>query len=403
MKPLANVFFAIIVAFILCLVPSPVSKAQAQNINVNRGDILITEFRLRGTNGPADEFIEIYNNTDQDVLVLDLNTDVVRCALMQCGWALVDNSDRFNPRFVVPNGTMLKARGHYLAANTGVANSYSLSAYASPDTTYSSDIPDYTGLALFKTTKTSAATGEYDDTNSILDVVGFAGIAAPYREGAGLPSMSGIEEDGEDSFVRKIPVTLTGVPQDTNDNANDFVLVSTSGGTFGGLTSVLGAPAPENLSSPIVRNTIRPSFVEPTSCAACEPNRVRNGAGNSGDLKIRRKFTNNTGATITRLRFRIVDITTLHTPALTLQQADLRLVTSADEDITLNNHNTLKVKGTILENPSSQINGGGLNSSVTVQLPQAGLASGESLDVQFVLGVMLAGRFRVQINIEALP
>jgi len=45
---------------------------------------------------------------------------------------------------------------------------------------------------------------------------------------------------------------------------------------------------------------------------------------------VRRRFTNNTGATITRLRFRIVDITTLNSPGYVSggTQADLRATNS---------------------------------------------------------------------------
>lgn len=403
MTSFATIVFTLASFFTFSILLNSASNVQAQNINVNRGDILITEFRLRGTNGAFDEFVELYNNTDQDVIVLDLNTDLARCALMQCGWALVDNSDRANPKFVVPNGTIMKARSHFLAANTNSSGGYSLTSYASPDATYTSDIPDFTGLALFKTTKPSTTTGQYDDVTSLLDAVGFEGIALPYREGAGLAGSNGITDDGEYSFVRKIPATPTGAPLDTNNNASDFVFVSTTGNSFAGLASILGAPGPENLNSPIVRNDVRPALLEPFSCGGCAPNRVRSGSGNSGELKIRRSFTNNTGATVTRFRFRVVDITTLNTPPLTIQQADLRLGTSTDEDVMLNNNTLLTVKGTILENPSSTINGGGLNSSVNVQLPAAGVPNGGSVDVQFLLDVVKSGRFSFQINVEALP
>ena len=47
-----------------------------------------------------------------------------------------------------------------------------------------------------------------------------------------------------------------------------------------------------------------------TVCADLTP--VTNGA--LGTLSVRRRFTNQTGAAITRLRFRVVDITTLNSP-----------------------------------------------------------------------------------------
>src|SRR4030095_12711058 len=96
---------------------------------------------------------------------------------------------------------------------------------------------------------------------------------------------------------------------------NDFVFADPTA-TLTAAGQRLGAPGPENLSSPIQRNaTIKASLVAPCVSSSLPPNRVRTGSGNSGTLELRRKFTNNTGSPVTRLRFRIVDITTLPAPA----------------------------------------------------------------------------------------
>ena len=118
-----------------------------------------------------------------------------------------------------------------------------------------------------------------------------------------------------------------------------------------------------------------------------------------GTLIIRRKFKNATGAPVTALRFRIVDITTAPAPAGT---ADLRALTSADVSVTVNGQ-PVTVKGTTLEQQPTQTAGGGLNSSLTVALPGGALGVGASVNVQFVLGVQQAGSFRFLINVEALP
>jgi hypothetical protein len=66
---------------------------------------------------------------------------------------------------------------------------------------------------------------------------------------------------------------------------------------------------------------------------------------------------------------------------------------------------TVTVQGTTLEQPPTQPNGGGINSSmaagtVTLATP---LANGASVNVQFLLGVQTTGTFRFLVIIEALP
>jgi len=78
--------------------------------------LIISEFRFRGPNGANDEFVEIYNNTDADHTVLASDGS--------SGYALVASDG--NARFVIPNGTVIPARGHYLGVNS-VA--YSLASY----------------------------------------------------------------------------------------------------------------------------------------------------------------------------------------------------------------------------------------------------------------------------------
>ena len=125
---------------------------------VAAGSVLISEFRMRGPNGADDEFVELYNNTDADITVTDANP--VTCLaqltildpLQRCGWALVDLQGAVTsvPRFIVPIGTVIPARGHFLAAGSA----YSLSALAAPDLTYTAPAygdADFTGLALYKT------------------------------------------------------------------------------------------------------------------------------------------------------------------------------------------------------------------------------------------------------------
>ena len=404
--------------------------------------VLISEFRLRGPAGPTDEFVEILNRTNFPLSVSTADNSA--------GWALV-GADGLT-RFIIPNGTVIPARGHYLGTNTG----YSLSSYAAgtsttavgdDDTTaspWTMEIADNTGIALFNT-----ANAANFNTSNLLDAVGFGTTAAPYAEGTPLPAIGTM--DGEYSLVRKVTTEagafLTGLPQDTNNNANDFVLVSTTGGSFGGsVPSILGAPGPENLSGPTQRNKdIRATLVDPLQPASASANRRRYRCTDTdapapcnantspqGYLSIRRTYTNNTGQPVTRLRFRVVDIST--TPEGTgpggNNIADLRAlsrtpsnsppvsftVTRVDRSqVTVQGLalEPITVQGLTLEQPPSQPNGGGLNSSLsapTVAL-QTPLAVADdpntsekenAINVEFLLGIVQTGNFRFLVNVEAL-
>jgi hypothetical protein len=196
------------------------------------------------------------------------------------------------------------------------------------------------------------------------------------------------------------------VPQDTGDNASDFILVSING-TTSIATAVLGAPGPENLSSPIVRNaTIKSRLLEPTLAATASPNRVRTGTGNSGDVSFRRTLRNNTGQTITSFRFRVNDLTTIGNDGGDTTRAQLALTNSIeftyDPDNDPSTANT-QVLGTTLEAPATTNPGGGINASLRVNLP-AGVtvASGSSFSVNITFNIIRAGNYRFSLNHEVL-
>jgi len=360
------------------------------------GQVLISEFRPRGPAGAQDEFVELYNNSDQPLTVSTTDGSA--------GWSLAtldENGTAPVLLVAIPNGTTMPARGHYLLANNN-SGGYSLSV--APDQTFAADIGDNNGLALFRTAQLDHMTMAYR-----FDAVGFAGMqgsAAPlFYAGAGLAvANTNVGADEQYSYVRK---QTTGTPQNTGDNAQDFALVSTTG-TVAGSAAQLGAPEPENSASPVQRNAqIKTSLVDPQAGSSAAPNRARdatpNICGNSncalGTLTIRRKFTNKTGQTVTALRFRIVDITTLNTPN-SGGQADLRALNSVDVVVLASSGASVPIKGTTLE-PPDQSFGGGLNSALAVALP-APLGANASVNVQFVLGVQAGGSYRFLVNIEAV-
>ena len=376
---------------------------------ITSGNVLISEFRLRGPNGSNDEFIELYNNTNSPITVGALDGS--------SGWALVAANGV--TVFTLPNNTTIPARAHYLVVNSNPVGGYSLGSYAAGDNAYVVDILDDTGIALFKTSNPSNFTLE-----NRLDAVGFNNGFTPvpelYREGSGLPPIGAVV--AEHSWVRKIitvgGVPRTGLPQDMNENASDFVLISPTAETFNGVASMLGAPGPENLASPTQRNAqITATLVDPAAGIGASANRqrlycdqpgapacadVNPNTSTAGYLAIRRTYTNRTGKAVTRLRFRIVDITAGTAPAGT---ADLRAVNSPDVMVPTVTGGTVLVRGTTLEMAPNQPNGGGANSSlsagaITLETP---LAAGSSIRVQFLLGIKAGGNFRFLVNAEALP
>jgi hypothetical protein len=150
--------------------------------------------------------------------------------------------------------------------------------------------------------------------------------------------------------------------------------------------------------------------------APASPNRVRDLSPQlpnaiNGTLSVRRRFVNNTGAPVTRLRFRIVDISTISVPG---GIADIRALTSTPVVISgitdsgtctaagQSTPCTITVEGTTLETPPTQSLGGGHNATMTVNLGTP-LAPGASVNLQFLLGVQQTGSFKFFFNVEALP
>ncbi|HEX8150283.1 MAG TPA: hypothetical protein VF591_24075 [Pyrinomonadaceae bacterium] len=431
--------------------------------------LIISEFRLRGpgadgTTGTADddddEFVEIFNNSNAPVTVNAYDGSA--------GFALAA-SDGIT-RFTIPNGTVIPARGHYLGVNSvgyslgaypaataaatddgasdrhaatstdadaptgksrlrakaartsvrqgaraaGGGDAVAVSSTATGDVAYTTQIADNVGIALFNTsnplnfseaTRLDAA-GSTSEMNTI------------YREGSGYPAIVPLNINY--SFFRDMcgkggSTTVRGnCPSggglsDTGENAADFLFTDPAG-TDAGAGSRVGAPGPENSTSPIQRNSQFPgSLIFPCVASSAPPNRERTfGPGTPttstmGTLSVRRRITNNTGGNVTRLRFRVIDISTRPAPA---GIADLRVISSSATAVTDPCTSLLTpVRGTTLETPPAQPFGGGFNSSlsadtVTLLTP---LLPGDTYDFQFTLGIQQTGSFKFYVNIEALP
>jgi hypothetical protein len=392
--------------------------------------LMISEFRTFGPTGTCDEFVEIYNASNSPYTVVSTDAGSL-------GFAVAQSNN--NVLFTIPNNTVIPARGHYLAVNNGgggCTGSFSGSAYpagspaatATGDNTMNEDIPTNAGIALFNTSLQAGFT-----LANRLDAVGTSTESNPlYVEGTGYPVFSAALSGNPGVNYSIFRNAQSGLPLDTGNNETDFQTADINGTNLCSTTinfrcQRLGAPGPENLSSPVSRNAeIKASLVDtqcasiavnPTLPSACRFERrtdAGSGYGSSptstGTLSIRRRFTNNTGVPVTRLRFRIVDITTF--PAL-LGTADLRAITSTQVTATCQSEGgtphlcsdnpspTTTIEGTTLETDASgQSNGGGFNSTLSLATP---LAAGASVNVQFLLGVEQNGSFRFFINVEALP
>jgi hypothetical protein len=383
--------------------------------DVAAGQLIISEFRVRGPNGANDEFIEIYNNSGADHTVAGGGT----------GYAVAASNGV--ARCVIPNGTVIPNRGHYLCVNSV---GYGLATYpagngttATGDATYTTDIPDNAGIAIFNTSVAANFT-----LANRLDAVGSTSEANTlYKEGTGYPTLTPFsinysfyrDNCGKSGSITTFGACIISTPKDTNNNAADFIFVDTNG-TSAGAGQRLGAPGPENLSSPIQRNaSFAVDVLDICVAPASPPNRVRDFTSDPpnnstfGTLDIRRTITNNTGGNVTRLRFRVIDLTTFPAPS---GIADLRPRTSTAVVVTVDRPpcgsgtSNVTVQGTTLEiatpqPPFGQPNGGGFNSSmsagtVTLATP---LANGASIDVRFLLGIQQTGSFKFYFNIEALP
>jgi len=363
-------------------------------------DVLISEFRLSGPGGPSDEYIEFYCNRD---MPCDLTGSTIR------SYDTTTASD-----FIVgfPPGTIIPARQFLLIADFA---QYSLFNYALPDIDVNCGcVPDFfidnQGIQLIGA-----------DEPIALDSVGFIGGGndTQYIEGTGLQPSGGITPSrpaDQYAYVRKRTMATNGLPQDTNNNADDFVLVSVTGTPHPGISTypVLGAPGPKSLTSPTsYSNSQMPgSFVEPTADPHDTPNRVRTGSGDSGTLSIRRTLTNNTNQAFDYISFRVIEIPTLNSPNTTGDRSELRLITSGNaETFTNSETRTVFIRGTILEfddgcgcGEPQQPNGGGLNSTVHADLSdQAIIQPGETVDVQFLFNVVHAGSYRFFVYVEAFP
>jgi hypothetical protein len=386
--------------------------------------VVISEFRSAGPNGAEDEFIELYNNTN--AVSVDIS-----------GWSIVQlapGNCAATPVIIatIPANTILQPRKHYLLVGSGYAAG-TLNSYAAPEPgapTLSPSLDDGASIGLFKT-----ATIEGLTSDNRVDAVGFISNSSQnncdlLREGSALDSPVGSGSNSDYSFMRMPSDKL----QDTNQNRNDFIIVSTTPTTPVGSnpTPIQGSPGPENTSSPTWKSLTEmdSALIAPNVSQANSPNRhiVRvpyddtitpsgpTGVGSqyAATMSVQRRYFNNTGQTVTRLRIRVVDMTTTNVPNIYApsSQVDLRLLSS--DGATRAPAGFPNLKGLTLDRAANQPRGGGINSSATAMTVNVSpLATADdpntpnvienAVDLQMLLGYTGSGKFRFFIMVEALP
>ncbi|MBN2118052.1 MAG: lamin tail domain-containing protein [Anaerolineales bacterium] len=159
------------------------------------GDVVISEFRVRGPNGGNDEFIELYNPTASAIDIGGLEI-----------WA-TDNSGSSNRKVIIPASTTLNSGQHYLITNTN-ASGGPYSGGVPGNLTYGTGITDEGGIALTE-----------PGGSPILDQVGMTNCVGCYFEIAPLASLGTTNSD--QGYGR-------GSCLDNNNNSSDFQFVAPS-------------------------------------------------------------------------------------------------------------------------------------------------------------------------------
>lgn len=197
-RPLTNGRFLLAFVFVLLLTgllssPRPTQAEESTTV-------VISEFRVRGPNGAADEFVELYNLSAAPV---DLSGWLIRGS---------NSSGTISTRATIPSGTILNPGCYYLVTNSSTSGG-PYSGSVPGDLTFATGITDDGGIAL---TLPGGAT--------IIDQVGMSAGSA-YKEGTPLASLGSSNLDR--GYERK-PGGAAGSGTDTGNNSSDFQLIAPS-------------------------------------------------------------------------------------------------------------------------------------------------------------------------------
>ena len=328
------------------------------------GEVIVTEFRSSGPEGADDSYVELLNTGPRIPLA---------------GFTLTSSS---GSTLTLPatTGTVGTNRSFLVAGS-----SFSLDAVSNPDAVGSLGSGGLTVQAP-------------DTATTVTDQVGPS--SGPHL-GTGLPALTG-SPTAQHAWVR---AEVAGRAADSRDNAADFRLVSTTGGTIGGVQSMLGSPSPTGLADPYQHNAqLQSALLDPSVDAAAAPNRV----STPGRLVIRRTITNTSPtSTVVEAKLRVTALSEANgaprrgasEPA---RRANLRAVEpdTASQVVSLPGGGSTTVLNLEVDAPSVAL-GGGMNSTLTVPLPD-GLAPGASIAVAVTFDVDTRGTFWFGYDVDAV-
>lgn len=172
-------------------------------------NIVISEFRFRGSEGASDEFVELFNPTGAPI---NLN-----------GWKLrgSNNAGSVSDRYTFTTDVILAPGRHYLLANVSSIDG------VTADATYSTGITADGGVAITLS------------NNTIIDQVGLSAGSA-FKEGTPLASLT---TDADRGYDRK--AGTGGICLDSGNNFFDFFLRSPSDPqNFSSPVTICGNPTP---------------------------------------------------------------------------------------------------------------------------------------------------------------
>lgn len=363
-----------------------VATVQILDEDLSDGSLMISEFRERGRLGAKDEYVKLFNPNDFDVTIQSADGSPGLSLAASAGNTLTAIA-------TIPNQVTIGARGHYLLTNNDPLGGFSIIDYptgrgsltAVGDGTFTADIPDNASLVLMKTSNPTEFTAA-----NVIDAVGFEG--SNWYEGKALPALD--NSNAEWSYVRKF--AADGL-KDTGNNRSDFMLVENHAAIYsaGGLKvyTTLGSPAPETTESLRLMSSADATLSD-FGVETYDPTPVPNGP--QGTLTVYRTIVNNTGGSLIALRLRAVSFPTAGSELQRRYSShpDFRLATSPDEG--------MLIKGASLAAERLQPNGGGINSTLTVDSVTASnpLLPGQSVTVAIRLTVVKYGRHPLTLAVE---
>ena len=376
------------------------------------GQLIISEFRVRGPNGANDEFIEIYNNSGADHTVARRRHRVRRRGLGRRG-----------PLRHPQRHGHSRTAGHYLCVNSV---GYSLASYpagngttATGDATYTTDIPDNAGIAIFNT-----SVGANFTLANRLDAVGSTSEANTlYKEGTGYPALTPFSIDysfyrdncgkiGLDHDVR--PVHDLD-PQGHEQQRGRLHLRRHQRHLGRRRAAARCARAGEPVQPDPAQRVVRRRSARPVRgvCLAPEPRpRLHLRPGEQLHLRHARhpphghQQHGRQRHAAALAHHRPDDLPRALAASPTCGRARPRPSSSpSTARRAARARATSPCRARRSSSRRRQPNGGGFNSSlssgtVTLATP---LANGASLDLRFLLGIQQTGSFKFFINIEALP